>query len=224
MGWAIAGHHRSRSRPTRLDRRAFLVASGAGLAGLGMGSRGRLERPGGRACRRVGSVDDPVLPLRRGVARRHLGPEARRAGRVPRAVPAGRDDGARGPALRAPADAGPAGASPGRGQLGRRDGQYQRPPRRVLLQPHRPRPGPELQDARQRPDAPARRLALHGLRGGLANAGASAIAERDHAAAPAEQGARIRGPASSPRGWGSSTTRCMSTATSASRCASSRPP
>ena len=165
----------SLARPARVDRRErSWWPRGRGWRGWGWGWSRTLRGRGGRARRRHGAVDDPVLPLRRGVARRHLGPQARRAGRVPRAVPADRDDGARRPALRAPADAGPAGPSPGRGQFGGRHGQHQRPPRRLLLQPDRPRPGPELQDARQRPDAPAGRLALHGLRRGLATAAASA--------------------------------------------------
>ena len=177
------------SRPARVDRRAFLVASGAGLAGLGTGP-GRFERHGGRARRRTGAVDDPVLPLRRCVARRHLGHEARRAGRVPRAVPADRDDGARRPALRAPADAGPAGASPGRGQLGRRarSTPTTTTPAITTTSPATSRTRASRRSRNNRTPVPDD-WPYMGCVAASRAAAASAIAQRDHAAAQAEQGA-----------------------------------
>ena len=172
----------------------------------------------------AGAVDDPVLPLRRRLAHRHLGPEARGPGRVPRPVPADRDDGARRPALRAPADAGEAGPPPGGRQLGRRLGRDQRPPRRLLLQPDRPRARPLVPGPRQRPDPATRRLALHRHGRRLATAARRRPAERDHACPTSRAGPPTPAPASSPRGSGSSTTRSTSTARSRNPSASpSRP-
>ena len=107
-------------------------------------------------------------------------------GRVSRRVQADRDLRPRRAAVRTPAAAGPAGAPPGRRQLaGPLRPRHRRPPRRLLLQPHRPRAGPDLPPAAQQPQAVPRRLAVHRLRRGQQAAAAPASAVADHPAAEA---------------------------------------
>ena len=103
------------------------------------------ERSGRAAIRRCraahgagwqSQIDDPVLPLWRRVADRHLGHEAERAGRGPRAVQADRHIRSRRGTLRALAAARATNAPSGRGQLGGRD-RSDELASRVLLPPDR---------------------------------------------------------------------------------------
>ena len=175
-------------RPARMNRRAFLVASGAGLAGLSLIP----DTSAAMAAGPVGaSAHSTILFFLCGGASHidtwDLKPDAPAEYRGPFRPIATSAPGVRLcehlPLLARQAHhlavVNSVGATV----------EHQRPPRRVLLQPHRPRPGPELPDAGQRPHAAPGRLALHGLRGRPRGVPPHPRpAERDHAAAQAEQG------------------------------------
>ena len=96
-----------------LTRRDFLHAGSLTALGLGLPAMQGLAKPG----RGAGSRHQlhPAIPGRRPVAARHLGHEARCSRGDPRAVPADRDQGARGPGL---GDLPQAGHDDGQGGVG----------------------------------------------------------------------------------------------------------
>ena len=219
--------HLARGGHYPLDRRTFLVAGGLGCLGMNLApAHASAESPRVPVRPRTAKCHHHDLAQRRGLAHRHLGHEARRPGRVPRSVPASRDQRSRRIALcehlPLPGQAGP---SPGRSSARWAT---------TAAAPATTTPATTTTSPATRPtgrftscSTPARRTRPTGRRWRRSSPSSGrrirTCRQRHHAAAQGRVRPSTRGPDSSPPGWASSTTRCSSMARASGRSTSPVP-